>query len=276
MTDQKHIPQWFDWDRYSNASGQIRKVKAQLDEGAVRSLAAEALQRIIARDAERDAVQEQELVALDVKTLAHALIDEDTEAGLVFVNQLQSAGISVERIYLAYLAAAARKLGDWWDNDQISLFDVTTGTGRIYAILRALDEQFSLRPSNPQQTALFASVPGETHTLGVRMAADLFQKRGWSIELVNGATHDELMDTIVASDTHIVGLSAAGAHATAHLARLIVAIRLQRPSVSIIVSGNIVIEATQAVDAMEPDGLVSDIPTAIKLMDGLVSKATTH
>jgi methanogenic corrinoid protein MtbC1 len=276
MTEQQSIPSWFNRGKYAQSADQIRKVKAQLDETAVRSLAAEALHRVVARDAEHGSDGGQQLLALDVDELAHALVDEDADAGLVFITQLQDTGASVERIYLAYLAAAARKLGTWWDEDQISLFDVTTGTGRIYGILRALDDQFSPKASIPGKAALFASVPHETHTLGVRMAADLFQNRGWGIELVSGASHDELMDRIVASDTAIIGLSAAGAHALPHLARLILAIRLQRPSVSIVVSGQIALEARAEVEAMEPDGVATSVPTAINILDGLAQAHTRH
>ncbi len=276
MSEQQSIPPWFNLVKYTQSADQIRRVKAQFDESAVRSLAAEALHRVVARDAGHGLTYRQQLGALDIDELTRALIDEDSDAGLVFVTQLQNAGVTVERIYLTYLAAAARKLGALWDEDEISLFDVTTGTGRIYGILRALDDQFSPKASTPGKAALFASVPGETHTLGVRMAADLFQKNGWGIELVMGASHDELMDRIVATQTAIVGLSAAGAHALPHLARLILAVRLHRPAVSIVVSGQITLEARTQINAMEPDGVASSVPAAITILNGLVQAHTRH
>ena len=42
------------------------------------------------------------------------------------------------KFYLEYLALAARKLGKWWEEDRVSFLDVTLGTGRIYAIIRAV------------------------------------------------------------------------------------------------------------------------------------------
>lgn len=47
------------------------------------------------------------------------------------------------------------------------------------------------------RSALFATVPGETHTLGITMAADLFWDHGRRIDLRTGLDHDALIDAVV-------------------------------------------------------------------------------
>jgi methanogenic corrinoid protein MtbC1 len=67
-------------------------------------------------------------------------------------------------------------------------------------------------PVTPPQdlTVIFASVPGDQHTLGIRMAADLFRNDGWEIVLKIGLSQDELIADIRKRPRCIVGLSIGG------------------------------------------------------------------
>jgi hypothetical protein len=94
------------------------------------------------------------------------LLSDDDQAGARFILELRDQGASIESVCLGRLAAAARRLDVWWQRDEATFLEVTLAVGRIYAILRAM------RPARPQPSiarrrALFASVPDETHTLGV-------------------------------------------------------------------------------------------------------------
>jgi methanogenic corrinoid protein MtbC1 len=170
---------------------------------------------------------------------------------------------------LKYLAGAARMLGDWWEVDLASFTEVTLGTSRMYAIMRAMRYEMPIPSSAATRTAIFASVPGETHTLGVRMAADLFRKDGWKIDLRVADTHDSLVSGIVQSDTHLVGISVGGAHSLQALSRLIIALRIEKPTARILVSGHITEEAKDAIDLIGVDGMATDIETAKQLMESL-------
>ena len=94
-------------------------------------------------------------------------------------------------------------LGTWWEEDRVSFVEVTVGTSRMYAIMRALRRQMPLASHIHSKSAIFASVPGETHVLGVRMAADLLRKEGWDIELKIGRTHEELVVEMTNSGSRI-------------------------------------------------------------------------
>jgi methylmalonyl-CoA mutase cobalamin-binding subunit len=99
------------------------------------------------------------------------------------------------------------------------------------------------------------------------MAADLFGKEGWEIDLLIGKDHSDLVSAISQSGSRIIGLSAAGAHATAALARAMVALRLSNPAAAIFLSGQIVQEAPEEVQLMGFDGILTDMPTAQATMD---------
>ncbi len=251
-----------DVDVYLQTQAQLRELKSQLPQNSVESLAREVIRRLAERDV--DAVDAPSGAQIEVLCLA--LLSGDDSAGARFIQEVRTEGASVEVVYLKYLASAARLLGEWWDEDRVSFVDVTLGTSRMYAIMRAMRHQFSIGHVLPTRSAVFVSVPGETHTLGVRMAADLFRKEGWDIELMTGRTHDELVAEVAQSKTQIIGISAAGAHSVKPLSQLVIALRISNPGASIIVSGNVLEKEEETVGLMGVDGMTNDIAVAKDLL----------
>ena len=108
------------------------------------------------------------------------------------------------------------------------------------------------------------------------MAADLFGREGWDIDMIVGQNHDELVSEIAQSRCPVIGLSAAGAHSAAALARLVIALRISNPWAAIVLSGQIANEAEDVVSALGLDGVVTDIPSAITLFDSIWDNATSQ
>ncbi len=258
---------------YEQTFNELKTLNETLPEDAIFSLAREVLRRVVARGDTLHIPTEQSL-PLQIDKLARALISDDGHAGADMIRQTRAEGTSLEDLYLVYLVQAARTLGVWWEEDRISLVDVTVGTGRIYAIMRGLSPLFPLPPPNGKKSAVFTAVPGETHTLGVKMATDLFRKNGWDIDLRIGATAAELAQHIQDNRPRIVGLSAGGEHAVEDLARLIIAIRISSPATAILVSGQIVQEAGDVVKLMGADAVVSDYEQVEAEMDRLWDMTT--
>ncbi|MDZ7709375.1 MAG: cobalamin B12-binding domain-containing protein [Roseovarius sp.] len=93
----------------------------------------------------------------------------------------------------------------------------------------------SPEPHPRDVTVIFASVPGEQHTLGIRMAADLFRGDGWEIALRVGLSEDELIAGISRQPRCIVGLSVGGRHSLDGLTALVKALHRHCPHVAIVV-----------------------------------------
>jgi methanogenic corrinoid protein MtbC1 len=165
-------------------------------------------------------------------------------------------------IYLKYLAAAARMLGDWWTEDRVSFTDVTAATGRIFELLRKIT--ITAHPGSNRQdlTVVFASVPGEHHTLGIRMAADLFRDDGWEIALKIGLSEAELVAEIKKLPRCIVGLSIGGRHSLERLSGLVEALHRHCPQAAIVVSGQDIDELRPRLSAMGLDGVAAEINEA--------------
>lgn len=252
-----------DTSQYLQVQAHLRELKKQLPKNAVEVLAREVIRRVALHE-------DQDLLEFPadgrIQELCDALLSRDDSAGARFVEQVRAEGVSMEIVYLKYLGAAANNLGVMWDESRISFVDVTLATSRIYAILRALRYQLAVQQSAQAKSAVFASVPGETHNLGVSMATDLFRQKGWEIDLILGQSHDELVDQICRSKASIIGLSASGDHSTAALSRLVIALRISNPFANIFVSGSIVQEARETVALMELDGMAAGMEEAKALM----------
>lgn len=262
-------------ERYDEATEKIRALKSRLPEAAVKSLAEEVIRRAAAL-APADAVKS---VAADARPgvimgLTEALVGSDPEAALHQIQNLQQAGADLEELELVYLAAAAQRLGTLWEDSILSVAEVTLGTSRIYGILRALDPIREVPRVPSGRSAMFANVPGDQHVLGIRMAADIFRRRGWDIDLLIGLSHNELVARVGETAHLIIGLSAGGGRVIAELARLVLAIRMQKPGVRIFVSGRAVTENADLVAAVQPDGMSADFERAYDMMMDLWRETT--
>jgi len=173
--------------------------------------------------------------------LAYALCDVDDESANVVVQDLLDAGLSVDEICLEYLGPAARHLGALWDRDRLPFTEVAVATARIQSLIRRMPARGAARLAPISELgATFVAVPGEEHTLGVIMAADLFRRNGWDIALLVAMPHEDLIARLIADDRRVIGLSCSGDHTFPALRRLMEAIRRNRPEAKVLLSGQVV------------------------------------
>lgn len=224
-------------------------------------LAHEVVRRIAYRERDADALPHAPS-AEEVEELCMALLSKDGAASAEEIISSLAKDTTTEVIYLKYLAAAARMLGDWWTEDRVSFTDVTAATGRIFELLRKIT--ITAHPGSNRQdlTVVFASVPGEHHTLGIRMAADLFRDDGWEIALKIGLSEAELVAEIKKLPRCIVGLSIGGRHSLDRLSGLVEALHRHCPQAAIVVSGQDIDELRPRLSAMGLDGVAAEINEA--------------
>ncbi len=207
----------------------------------------------------------------DIDTLCLALSSPDEGAAITLIEVAQRKGVGYESLYRFYLAEASRRLGTWWDEDRVSFYSVTIAAGRIYAILRTLRLQKHLPTPDLRRAALFAAVPGENHTLGIAIAADLARDRGWDVELFQGHAHDELVDVMSRRDTQLIGLSASTKRSLPALMKLIVALRISKPKAKILVCGQIASGDFSFDGLTRADAATNDFDTALAHMETMVA-----
>lgn len=209
---------------------------------------------------------------VELDSLCDALISADPDAALALVMKFREQGATTEAIYLSYVAVAARRLGERWENDEVTFVDVNLAAARLYVIMHTIRPLLLSEASRRENTshALFASTPGEIHTLGVSMAADLFQARGWDIDLLTGLDHDELVDQIGHDKYYVIGLSASSERSIAPLARLIASLRVASPISSILVSGELATIESNLAMLVDADSVAMDAATAVTEMQRLL------
>ena len=264
---------------FARAKEIFAKPSPRLPADAVQALASEVIARLSNRSPAGPLTEgNTSEVVIDrpmderIDMLCQALLAVDDREATDIVMQAHAEGATVEVLYLGYLAEAARRLGRWWQDDRVGSVEVVIGAGRIYAIMRGLRRLFGpgqLRDARFR--AVFASVPGETHMLGVAMAADLLTMHGWEIDLRAGLDHDRLVAEVGAFAYPIIGLSASSTRMLFPLARLIVALRVSNPGAWILVSGPIVALEPEVAHLVDADAAALDFTEAEAMMEGYLT-----
>lgn len=257
--------------RYEQTSKAHSSFRARLPASSVQALATEVIDRLSQRFVVRPPTF-PEVPPERLSALCQALLREDDETCLALVDELVADTGVAGKNYLVFLGAAARMLGVWWEEDKATFSEVTIGTGRIYAMLCALRPALiESQLGRQERHAVFASVPGEQHFLGVTMAADIFRSRGWQIDLYTDRSHEELVEILDRVDPVFIGLSGSGKRSVMPMVRLVVSVRAGHPGSYILVSGNVANTDISGSDVTGADLVTTDLDKAFAEMQGLAN-----
>lgn len=243
-----------------------------LPEEAVAAVANEIVRRLAASKSREPHFELPSIPRASIEAFCDALTSPDPIAALRFIQDRRAEGLSRQGVYLGYITEGARCLGERWEADQLSFLQVTCGTGHLYALMRALRSESSagLRNLDRCRTAMFATVPGEDHGIGITVATDLFRDAGWDIDLAIGANHETLMARIEEAEPQIIGLSLSTEQRLVALVRLVVAVRLVSPGVVIGVAPGSSVDAKRLRDLVDIDLVFTDAPSAIRELERLI------
>lgn len=145
-----------------------------------------------------------------IDKLCAALAGDQPRQARSQIDGLLDCGVSVEALFESYIPRAAARLGEMWVEDSMSFASVTLGMTRLTEIYRSLSPEF-LRDRarcRHRRKALFALAPGETHALGVVMAADHFERAGWAVRVELQADSRMIARIAQANRFDLVGVSA--------------------------------------------------------------------
>jgi methanogenic corrinoid protein MtbC1 len=267
-----------DVDLYARTSDLFEAKRSKLPPEAVERLAREVVARLAAAGrGDRDLSMAPAAPAPDprmVRAFCDVLLTPDATAPLRFLEEELAPIVPQRTALYGYIAAASRTLGAMWDEDRITFVEVTLSVGKLYALVRAIGSDGTRRriADNPRKYALFASVPGEQHTLGVAMAAEFFRNAGWDIDLQIGGSHDTLLARADQLRPAAVGLSLSSGAGLDALARLVVALRLMLPELVIAVAGGDDIDAETLRALVDLDLVITDANQAQNDLSRLVRR----
>ncbi|WOE74533.1 cobalamin B12-binding domain-containing protein [Alterisphingorhabdus coralli] len=215
----------------------------------------------------------------DVEYFVLLALEGDARKLLDFVDSCLSTGSSVETIYVDLLAPAARRLGDYWDEDSVDFVDVTMGLWRVQEILRELTLHLppKFEEGHGQRSALFSTMPGEQHSLGTLMVAECFQRAGWDADVLMEPTRSELTGKFANRYYDLIGLTVSLDCPTDAITNLIKAIRAvsTNPEIKVLLGGRVINDQPELVQLCGADGTADDAPSAVKVAEELVPLRTS-
>ena len=257
---------------YRDAEAHFQIVSQVLPPDALRDLAREVVRRLAFRMPQQvDATQLPSREEIDL--LCRALLSTEEHAADRLIFAARREGVAVERIYLAYVAEAARAIGRMWERDEISFVDVTLASGRLYRIIRGLRHVLdpAFRDERRDRHVLFVLVPDETHTLGIEIASDVFRRRGWDVEMSIGDDHDTVVKRSEQSRFAAIVLVANSERRLAGLISLVLSLRITQPLAHVVVAGNIVDQQPEIARVVGADAVLNDIETASARLADVIS-----
>lgn len=239
---------------------------------AVETLTGDIVRRLTTLAPDQIGTAPDPIAGDSVAAFCAALIKPGADAALQFIDARRAEGVTRHDIYLGYIAAAARELGDAWDHNRMSLSEVTIGTGHLYALMRALRAEVGPpRPAfDARKCALFAAVPGEDHSIGITIATAMFRDAGWEIDLQLSTDHSALLARLERTQPRVLGLSLTTEHRLPALARLVIAARLAQPRIVIGVAPAATLDTSRLEGMLDVDIVLGDADTARADLERLI------
>jgi methanogenic corrinoid protein MtbC1 len=244
----------------------------------VRSLKTKILPRIVlALKPSPAAADADDGAAVDpVITFAAMTLSADDRAASDFIDGLLAQGVTVEAVFLDWLAPAARRLGDQWESDETDFANVTLGVGRLHMIMRRLGDAFCNDQSHAEggESALLTNIPGEQHSFGLSMVAEFFRRAGWNLCTGPFASHRELTSLVHNHWFDVVGFSVSSDRRLDELRRDIDNIRSgsRNPRIGVMLGGPMLLSHPELVASVGADMMSVDAMQAPAQARGLIDQ----
>jgi methanogenic corrinoid protein MtbC1 len=214
----------------------------------------------------------------ELDAFCDALVVADAARSREFFEALRQQGKSPDTLSLNYIAPAARRLGERWISDDCSFLEVTLGSSRLHGLQRSLRRDFS--PAGiyepPEHRALFTVTPGDTHALGVTIAADFFRRAGWTVDLHTSPEIETLLAQASLGDYTLLGISVSNRSGSARLEDVIHRLRSLQPNAALVLGGDVSDFEPALVERLGVDALVEDVTTAPFWLKNVVKSAQNH
>lgn len=183
------------------------------------------------------------------KELAELLIASDQTAALDLIRELRGGDADPRHLYAPLFEPAARSLGDLWNDDICSEFEVTLGLCRLQTAVRLLgaDVPRTILPGD-QPNVLVTPVPGELHHLMAGLDSEWLLGAGWAPQVAFPASDRALQDLLAASWVDVLDLSLSAAFrredSLPRLAQTIAKARRasRNPALLVVVGGRVFVE----------------------------------
>lgn len=143
----------------------------------------------------------------DVALLTSLVLSMDGNAGTELIDRLLREGAAIEELLLNLLAPVARRLGDMWDADQADFLTVTSAVCELQRILHRLAPSHNSATAEEGPHALLMPAPGEQHSFGLLIVAEMFRRDGWGVTTNTPSQLSDISRAVKRYPYEIVGFS---------------------------------------------------------------------
>lgn len=214
--------------------------------------------------------------AREVEQFLGFILTNDLNHAHVLIDQFTARGVDHDMILHDLLTPAARRLGVLWEEDRCDFAAVTLGMVRLNQILietgppaEALDGG-ALMVGN----ALFAAAPGEQHTFGITVLADVFNRAGWMVSAEPRLTRTVLLGIARRNWFDVIGLSVTTDRWLKGLPAIIRSLRAvtPNPDLHVMVGGKAFIDYPERCEFVGADSMAADAQSALRQAGKVISK----
>lgn len=193
------------------------------------------------------------------------------EAQWQFLVDLVEEGLDLDAIFLHVMAPTIRQIGVLWEEDRLSFVDVTTKSSHLQQMMRRLASELAVTSPRTTRRLLLAPVPGEQHTFGLFVLAEMFLRAGWATLVEPAATWEELHHDLATQQFDAIGLSVGSERMLDGMAGSVASLRSAAQSPDLLVFlGGWAFQATQEpLDGFGADMVETDALAAIAKADKL-------
>lgn len=216
----------------------------------------------------------------DVSDFADLAFQTDSATVVARIEALVASGVSMDRVYLDWVAPAARRLGCDWDTDRANFSEVTLGLWRLQQSLHAMSPKFQeteTHSATPRR-ALLVSAPKEQHTLGLFMLSEFFRRAGWEVWSDLPSDYSEVAAKVSEEWYDLIGISVGSEVKLEALTLAVTKLRhvSRNPDVVVMVGGPIFVDHPEFAVTAGADFTAQDAPDAVSLGERAVSARTSE
>jgi methanogenic corrinoid protein MtbC1 len=162
------------------------------------------------------------------------------------------------------LSAAARRMGEMWQNDEVSFLEVSIAVSMIFRLNHEHAQRHVPVARQPGlRHAVFATLPGQAHNLGLVLAAEAFRQADWQVSLLLDTSMGMVLDRVRRLRPEAVGLSVSNLDRKHQLEHLIGDLQMLPLSFAILLGGSAADEVYQTLPRPRGVVVVHDIESAL-------------
>jgi methanogenic corrinoid protein MtbC1 len=244
----------------------------------IQSVASSLAQQTSSRPAQRRTAIKRDIDPQAVE-LAAALIEPSLATASDLIDEFLANGATPTAMFTGLFEPAASCLGDLWDADECSEFEVTIGLCHLQTAMRRVS--FNCIPTPAPKLAprsvLVVPQPGEPHMFRAALDSELLWQAGWDVRCEFPNSDKALQDLVGAARYDVLDLSLSPAlrreHWLPRIAATIAAVRRasRNPAIAIVVGGRLFTDLADAATQVGADAAGSNAREIERTIAGALS-----